>query len=475
MATTKHSLKRPAAKTSKNERSARKEVLEDLNPVDSLVPYNRSFLKLGAGDAMEGKKAASIFGNVKHLFGSFKVKEMERPQVMHLRAKVGDLKNSKAVEAKQAIENIEVPGVSNTSEPKTKKELLDEKRKNISKQAKEGKKDKEQIGVRIEIEKLKKRFPGDPNLTILDAILTSRDGCLPYRSINDRVVSLQSALKQAGHLVAKNFLTTYSIDILFDIYFLYLDTLKKYYLDRGRKVLAEGGTKRGKNYRSIQRDIRLVNVLLGQSKLKKTISNVAQKLNGFGYPFISMTNKHVAKTFEAEATADNEKVGPGTVKLNRFLVRIYLNVLSQIPIFQPIASQLCEALPNDYQSKIMIANVNLDNAYTQLRISKAINAPTISRQALAIFIYGKQIAKSTIKNNANSPAEARILLRTAEMAEEYAYINEKVEPDIIKYGHQCATQALSFFQPEAETIIRRLFEVADKRKVNLSQETPEHS
>ncbi|MCG8334763.1 MAG: hypothetical protein MJE63_09620 [Proteobacteria bacterium] len=450
-------------------------VTGELDPIDELIPYNRRFLNISGHSSRDlGSSASGLLGKIgsslKSMFGSSRVKEMERPEIVRLRKKVGDLKDS-MFSSSSHTPTDDGPSSTESSGPKSKKELLEEKRKNLGKKAKEGKKksDKNQIGLRIEIEKLKKRYPTDDNLRMMDAILTSRDGCLPHRSIDERVASLGAALKETGQLVANRYLTTFGIDTLIDIYFLYLEALKKLFLERSRKLKEEHRAQNSTPVKSLTRDIKLLNVLLGQTKLKKTINNVAQKLNGFGYPFVSMTGLAVSKTFNAEPGAENEKIGPGTVKLNRFLVRIYLNVLSQIPIFQPIASRLCDALPNDHQSKIMVANVNIDNAYTQLRISKIIGSVTVPKQILALFLYGRQIVRSTIKQNASNPAEARILLRTAEMAEEYAYLNDNVDPETIKFGYLCATMTLSYFKPESEQIIKRLFEIADKRRVDLRE------
>lgn len=448
---------------------------EELNPIDELIPYNRRFLNISRDSAKNfGSSSSGLFGKIgsslKGMFGSSRIKEMERPEIVRLRKKVGDLKSSK-FSTSSAIPNDGESSSGEIAEPKSKKELLEEKRKSLSKKAKEGKKesDKNKIGLRIKIEKLKKKFPADDNLRMMDAILTSRDGCLPHRSIDERVSSLGAALKETGQLVANRYLTTFGIDTLVDIYFLYLEALKRLFHARSRKLKEEHRSQNSAAVRSLTRDVKLLNVLLGQTKLKKTINNVTQKLNGFGYPFVSMTGLAVSKTFNAKPGAENEKIGPGPVKLNRFLVRIYLNVLSQIPIFQPIASRLCDALPNDHQSKIMVANVNIDNAYTQLRISKVIGSPTVPKQTLALFLYGRQIVRSTIKQNAGNPAEARILLRTAEMAEECAYLNDSVDPETIKFGYLCATMTLSYFKPESEQIIRRLFEIADKRRVDLRE------
>ncbi len=448
-------------------------VSEELDPIDELIPYNRRFLTI-SGDAAKGPGSSAggflgkVGSSVRGIFGSSRVKEMERPEIVRLRKKVGDLKDSKFSSSAAIPDDGEV-APEGSSAPKSKKELLEEKRKSLSKKAKEGKKesDKNQIGLRIEIEKLKKKYPTDDNLKMMDAILTSRDGCLPHRSVDERVSSLGAALKETGQLVANRYLTTFGIDILIDIYFLYLEALKRLFLERSRKLKEEHRSQNSIRVNSLNRDLKLLNVLLGQTKLKKTINNVTLKLNGFGYPFVSMTGLAVSKTFNAKPGAENEKIGPGTVKLNRFLVRIYLNVLSQIPIFQPIASRLCDALPNDHQSKIMVANVNIDSAYIQLRISKVIGSPTVPKQILALFLYGRQIVRSTIKQNANNPAEARILLRTAEMAEENAYLNDNADPETIKFGYHCATMTLSYFKPESEQIIKRLFEIADKRKVDL--------
>jgi hypothetical protein len=447
---------------------------EELHPIDELIPYNRRFLKLGQHGKSDSEISSSgiisKFGsNVKGIFSGFRPREMERPEVIRLRAIVGDLKDIKGTGPGSLMEiQTDFP-----AEAKTRKELLDEKRKDISKKAKEGKKDKNQIGLRIEIEKLKKKFPTDGNLTILDAILTCREGCLPHRSIEDRVASLASALRESGQVMSGNFLTTYAIDTVIDIYFLYLETLKKLFMERSKKLTGPGNNKSSIAAKSLNRDIKVLNILLNQSKLKKTINNVAQKLNGFGYPFVAMTNMHVSKTYSSDSSSDNEKIGPGTVKLNKFLIRIYMTVFSQIPIFQPLATRLCDALPFDYQCRIMVANVNIDTAYTQLKISKAMKAGTVSKQILALFLYGRQVVKATIKRNANTPAEAKILLRTAEMAEEYAFLNNQADPDVIKFGYHCASMALSFFKVESESIIRRLFEIADIKKVDLRSPSPE--
>jgi hypothetical protein len=446
---------------------------DDLEPVDSQIPYNRQFLSANFGIKSNGQKGAGIMGkfgsNVKGLLGNLRSQGMEREDIIRLRKMVGSLKKTK-VEAGSKSKGPELTAETLPKELKTKRDLLKEKRKKIKQNSKEkaGLKDKNLIGLRIELEKLKKKYPADENLVVLDAILTSRDGCLPHRSIEERVASLSAALRDAGNIVVNKYLTTFSIDTLFDIYFLYLEALNKLYVDRFRKVSAATIRANPVLVSSIKRDIKILKILMDQFKLKKTIANIAQKLNGFGYPFMSMTPMFVAKSFSDSGGNDNDKIGPGTYKLNKFLIRIYLSVFAQIPMFQSIASKFCDALPgDDYQSKIMIANVNMDNAYTQLKIAKATNDPAVQKQTLSLFSYGSQFVKSTIKNNANSAAEGRIMLRTAEMAEEYGFLTEKVEPEILKFGYECASMTLSFYKEEAEAIIRRLYEIADIRKINI--------
>ncbi len=446
---------------------------DDLNPIDPQIPFNRQFLTTGLGISPENEKGGGLMGkfgtNVKGLIGTLRSQEMERDEIVRLRKMVGNLKKTK-IEASAKPKESELTGESLPQELKSKRDLLKEKRKKIKQKSKEKAeiKDKNLIGLRIEIEKLKKKFPADENLVVLDAVLTCRDGCLPHRSIDERVVSLSAALREAGNVVINKYLTTYSIDILFDIYFLYLEALSKLCMDRYRKVSTADTRPNPALVSSIKRDIRVLKILMDQQKLKKTISNIAQKLNGFGYPFVSMTPMFVAKSFSESAGNDNEKIGPGTYKLNKFLIKIYLSIFAQIPMFQPIASKFCDALPSDdYQSKVMIANVNMDNGYTQLKISKATNDPAIKKQTLSLYNYGSQFVKSTIKNNANSAAEGRIMLRTAEMAEEYGFLTDKVEPEILRFGYECASLALSFYKEEAEAIIRRLYEIADIRKINL--------
>lgn len=442
----------------------------DLNPIDPIIPFNRNFLRIGSGngESSESGKLLGKFGaNVKGIFSNFRGKEMEREEIVKLRQRVGDLKQTKA--DTYAPSPGAAPILEAGKDARSKKQILSDRRKKISDKSKEPVKDKELIGLRIEIERLKKRFPTDGNLFVLDAILTSRDGCLVHRTIEERVASLSAALKEAGSIVANQYLTTYSVDVIFDIYFLYLDSLKKLLAERLQKLAGAKARKNPTLVESTRRDIRIINVLADQKKLKKSIFNIAQKLNGFGYPYVSMTPGFVSKTFSSEARDENEKVGPGTIKLNKFLIRNYLNVFGQVPIFQPVARRFCDALPDDLQSKVIVANVNMDNAYTQLKLSKASKDPSIPKQVFSLFNYGKQFIKSTIKDAAGSPAEARIMLRTAEMAEEFSFLKEDADTEIIKFGHHCAVASLSFYKNEAESIIRRLFELADVKNVDLRE------
>ncbi|MBU2514308.1 hypothetical protein KJ966_23475 [bacterium] len=443
---------------------------DDLDPIDPQIPYNRRFLKNRQSSSGSEEKGEGLIGrlgsNVKGLIGNFRVKEMEKEKIIELRKMIGHLKDTKVTSSTAATTPI-----TTAEDQKTKAQLLKESRKKINANAKlkEEKKDKNIIGLRNEIEKLKKRYPNDDNLVILDSILTTRDGCLIHRTTEERVSSLTSALREAAKTVANQYLTTYSIEVVIEIYFLYLEALKKLFLDKLRKISGADIRPDPIAVESLRRDIRVLNVLLEQHKLKKTISNIAQKLHGFGYPFIAMTPMLVSKTFSSSSRDDNEKVGPGTIKLNKFLIRIYLNVFAQIPIFQPIAQKICDALPDEYMCKVLIANVNMDNAYTQLKISKAAKDSTLGKQTLALFNFGKHFIETNIKDSASTASEGRILLRTAEMAEEYAFTNDKVDANIVKYGYKCANMAISFYEKEVEGIIRRLYEVADIKKIDLQE------
>ncbi len=447
---------------------------DDLDPIDPQIPHSRRFLKTGQANAGYEDKGEGLMGklgsNVKGLIGNFRVKEMEREKIIELRKMIGHLKDTKMTSSSAGSSSTPTAETLK-KDIKTKTQRLKEKRKKINANAKskDDKKDQNIIGLRNELEKLKKKYPNDDNLVILDSILTTRDGCLIHRSTEERVSSLTSALRQASRAISNRYLTTYAVDVLFEIYFLYIEALRKLFLDKLRKVSGSEVRPNPIAVESLRRDIRVINVLLEQRKLKKTISNVTQKLNGFGYPFVAMTPILVSKTFAAEGRDDNERIGPGTVKLNKFLVRIYLNVFAQVPILQPIAKKMCDALPDEHMCKVLIANVNLDNGYTQLKIAKAAKDSTIAKQTLALFNFGKQFIRSNIKDSASTAAEGRILLRTAEMAEEYAFMEDKIDPTIVTYGYQCATMAISFYEKEVEGIIRRLFEIADIKKIDLRE------
>lgn len=440
----------------------------DLNPIDDLVPYNRRFLNL-AGEGPDKSGKTSVFGKfgsaAKGLFNGSRTKLMDKEEMTTLRNKVGDLKNTKVVN--HAPSNTEAPAaVATPVAQKTKSQRLQESRQKISEKSKEPQKDKHLIGLRIEIERLKRQYPGDGNLTILDAILTSRDGCLIHRTNEERVASLAAALKEASFTVANKYLTTYAVETLFDIYFLYLESLKKYFAERLRKVSSDKRNSQAA-IESVRRDIRVLNLLLEQKKYQKTIISVGKKLHAFNHAYEPISALDIAKSFSNSGKGDNEKIGPGTVKSIKFMVKNYLNVFAQIPMLQPIARKLAASLPDDIESKLIKANMDMDNAYTQIKISKLGNDKTVAKQMFALFNYGKQIINSTIKDNAASAPEARILLRTGEMAEEFAFLNDKVEPEILKSGLRYATMAIGHYKNEAQAVIRRVHEIAELRKLDL--------
>ena len=462
----------PNARNIHKQKGVLEVMVDGLDPIDPRIPFSRGFIKAGSkssGNIKKGKNknlVRNITKNVKGVFGGIRAKEMERSAIVGLRMSIGNLYKTKVDSF--APSPAETPGLAqSTPEQKSKKQLLREKKEIIKKRAKVGNKDKSVIGMRIEIEKQKKRFPNDKNLTVLSAILTTKDGCLKHRTIEERVSSLYAALHLAGSTVFSDYLTTYSIDTLFGIYFLYLDALKKLLSEKIRKLSASGRPVSPVVMESIRRDIRVIDVLLGQKRLQKTIANIANKLNGFNYPFESMSHMNVARTYAADASQDNDKVGPGTVKLNKFLIKVYLNVFAQIPLFQPLAKNLCDALPSDRSSRVLIANVTMDNAFTQLKIAKTEKEPSPLKQIQSIFNYGKNFAATSIKDGPKSQAEGRVFLRTAEMAEEYAFATKEADPDIIRTGNDFASQALPFFKNEAEAVIRRIYEAAEKRKIQL--------
>ena len=447
----------------------------DLEVIDPLIPFNRRFLNISSDSTNEDSNSG-MFGKfglaAKSLMGGFRGKEVGRDEIVKLRQMVGDLKDTK-------VTNYIPPKAETlSSEPvqvaqKSKRQRLKESHAKISSKSQEPPKDKQLIGLRIEIERLKKQFPADSNLVLLGAILTCRDGCLIHRTPKERVASLSSALREAGQVVANRYLTTYSIDTLFDIYFLYLESLKKLFAENLRKISNPELKANPIAIGSHRRDIQVVNILLEQKKLQKTISNLTQKLKGSEYPFIPISPMLVAKTFSPAASSESEKIGPGTVKLNKSLIRIYLNVLAQIPIFQPIAQNLSKSLPDDFNGKVTIANVNMDNAYTQLKISRVGKDKTTTRQISSLFNYGKQVINANMMNNINTPAEARIFLRTGEMAAEYAFLSDKIDAEALKFGYHCASMSLSHFAKEAEGVIRRLFEIAEIKKIDLRNPTSE--
>ncbi len=453
-----------SSKLKQTNKSDKRYGLDDLDAINQQIPYFRSFITVRQATMLDNANGKGLLSNIRGIVGFMRSKEMDLEEIAGLRKAVGSLKKTK-------IENY-VPSAASTDIPqieqKTKRQLLEEKRETITQKAKESKVDKSTIGMRIEIERLKRKYPSDKNLIVLSAILTSKDGCLIHRTTEERVRSLHAALQESGSVILNDYLTTFSIDTLFDIYFLYLAALKKMLFEQFKKISANGSGFSPNAIESARRDLRVINILLEQKNLKKTISNVSKKLNGFKYAFHPLVPLDVAKTYDAKPGEDNKKIGPGTVKLNKFLIRIYLSVFAQIPIFQPLAKKLCDALPTDHTCKVMIANVTMDNAYMQFKISKTSKDRTISQQALSIYNYGKRFIDSSIKDNPSTASEGRILVRTAEMAEESAFLNENIEPEVIQFGYRAATLALPYFKGEAKGIIRRMFEIAEARKIELT-------
>ncbi|MBU3915122.1 hypothetical protein KKA14_06255, partial [bacterium] len=332
--------------------------LEGLDSISDCIPYSRTFIKSRQSSRKKkDDKGGGLMHNLKGMIGGMKSREMDIKDVLEMRVSIGNLKKTQIAPSAPSIAGATLSSEVPSREQKTKRQLLEEKHKSLKAQSKLAKPDNTAIGLRIEIEKMKKKYPNDYNLIILSSIVTCRDGCLKHRTIEERVASLYSALQEAGEVVLNDYLTTFSIDTLLDIYFLYLTALKKQYVDNFKKISSAEQHISQVVVESTRRDIRIINALLDQKNLKKTIFNVTQKLNGFKYPFESMTPFTVAKSFNKDASNENEKTGPGTVKLNRFLIRIYLSVFAQIPFLQPLAKKLCDGLPDDQPSRVLIANV----------------------------------------------------------------------------------------------------------------------
>lgn len=471
---TRKSNARPVGKASVNRRQPRKLtpaqraarakqtgiIIHELKPINRNIPYKRSFLDLTSPTGTVTVQDQGFFKKVKGLFDTAKGgKGMHKDEVVRLRKAIGDLKNISAEVDME--EGAGAPEPEEPSRPKTKKEMLEEKRKSLSDKSKTEKKDKPAVGMRIELEKLKKAYPGDPNLTILSAILTCQDSASVHRSASDKLSSLYSSLQAVGSLVMHEYMTTYSVDVLCDIYFLYLDALKPKLMERLKATKASES-------QSIRRDIHLLNMLLEHRRLKKTISNIAKKLDGFGYPYEHMSPIHIAKTFQATPEEQDVKIGPGTVKLNKFLLRIYLNVFSQIPAFMPIAKKMCDVLPSNRHARALIANVNIENAVMNMKVAKLNKSSELPKMITTVYSYGKSFIGTNFAETVTSPLEAKILLKIGQMVEEMALLSGKLDPDVITYAYNCATIALHYYRDEAEVMTRRLSDIAARQRISLN-------
>lgn len=384
---------------------------------------------------------------------------MNKDEIIRLRKAIGDLKSvadEMDPNKERAASEEEDPG-----RPMTKKELLEAKRKSLGDKSKSEKKKNPSVGMRIEIEKLKKSYPSDPNLAILSAILTAQDSTSVHRSASDRINSLRAALQSVGSIVMNEYMTTYSVDVLCDIYFLYLDALKPKMMERLKGIKASES-------HSVRRDIHLLNMLLEARRLKKTVSNIAKKLDGFGYPYETMSLIHIAKTFQASAEESDTKIGPGTVKLNKFLIRIYLNVFSQIPAMMPIAKKICDILPNNRHSRALIANVNIENAIINMKVAKLNKSMDLPKMITSVYNYGKSFIGNNFAETVTSPLEAKILIKIAQMVEEMALLSSKLDPDVITYAYNCSTIALHYYRDEAEVLTRRINDIAARQRLTLN-------
>jgi len=436
-------------------------VVRDLKPIHRSIPYKRNFLNLTDSAGGSLSQDQGFFKKVRGLFeGARGAKGLSKDELIRLRQTIGDLKA--IIPSSDGEEEGAAPEEEESSRPKTKKELLEEKRKSLGEQSKsEKKRQNPGVGMRIEIEKLKKAFPGDPNLVILSAVLTAQDSISPHRSAGDRISSLHAALQSVASLVMHEYMTTYSVDVLCDIYFMYLEALKPKLMERLK------ATKPSES-QSVRRDIHLLNMLLEHKRLKKTISNVAKKLDGFGYPYEHMSPLHIARTFQATPEEGDTKVGPGTVKLNKFLIRIYLNVFSQIPALMPIAKKICDVLPSNRQSRALIAVANIENAVMNMKVAKLNKSPDLPKLITTVYSYGKSFIGNSFAETVTSPLEAKILIRIAQMVEEMALLSSKLDPDVITYAYNCSTIALHYYKEEAEVLTRRISDIAARQRINLS-------
>lgn len=433
-------------------------------PINSMIPHQRSFIDLSSSSSFVAARKKGLLGNlrknVKGLFDAGKIKGIDKNDLVKLRKTVGNLKDLGSIDNDNTKDKKEQKEELAASRPKTKKELLEEKRKSISQKSKSDKKSPT-VGMRIEIEKLKKEFPDEPNLGILSAILTVKDTYSTHRSPTERINSLHAALQEAGVVVLTRYLTTYSIDTLCDIYFLYLETLKS-------KLVADLKTTPKDDIDSLRRDIKVMQILLDQKRLKKSISNIANKLDGFGYPFEALTSSNVAKTFKASEEENDKRIGPGTVKLNKFLIRLYLNVFSQIPAFQPLARTMIDVLPTNKQGRSLVASVNIENAYVKMQITKLNRTPDFSKLPLSIYNYAKSVIGENFVESVTSSVEAKILLRIAQMVEEFSLLATNLDPKVIIYGYKCASIALHYFKEDAERLLNKISDIAARQQLELN-------
>ena len=296
-------------------------------------------------------------------------------------------------------------------------------------------------------------------MKILSAILTAKDSYSPHRSSKDRLASLYAALQDCAAIVIEHYLTTFSVDVTFDIYFLYLDVLNA-------KLKDDLKSARPSEIQPLRRDLHVLNVLLEQKRIRKSVSNIVSKFNGFGYPYISLSPIVISKSFKAESDASDEKIGPGTVRLNKFLIQFYLSVFAQIPSFQPLAKRIADSLPPKKESRSMITAVNLDNAIINYRIARANNASGLQGKIKAVYSYGKKYIGNRFAEMAN-PLDARILIKTAQMVEELAHLGGMLDEEMIVYGYNCASVAVPYLKKEATVLTRKISELADLQDIKL--------
>ena len=435
--------------------------VKELRPIDNKIPYKRSFFDLEANsrgqDSQEQGLIKSFRKNVKGLFESSKSKGIEKNTIIKLRAATGDLKE--IVKESESDDEQSSGFNDGPDQPLSKKEMLAAKRQNLKNQSKEEKKRDTSVGIRLEIEKLKKKYPSDPNIPLLGAILTAKDSYSPHRSANDRLASLYVALQESGTIVTQQYLTVFSVDIVFDIYFLYLDVLNS-------KLRTDLKDAPQSQHESIRRDIRVLNVLLEQRRLRKSVSNVVKKFNGFGYPFISLSPAVIAKSYTIDGSSSDEKIGPGTVKLNKFLTQFYLSVFAQIPVFQPLAKRIADALPSKRNSRALITAVNLDNAITNYRIAKANNSDALKNKIMAVYAYGRKYIGNRFGEMTN-PLDARILVKTAQMVDELAHLGGLLDEEMIVYCYNCASVAAPYLKNESTLLTRKIAELADRQDIKL--------